>query len=55
VPSIDILRGDGYDVQAFAYPFGSRTDEIDQAILKYVPVLRSVSYAWSPVESPCPH
>src|SRR5262249_43149094 len=24
-PSIDVLRGDGYDVQAFAYPFGART------------------------------
>lgn len=55
VPSIDILRGDGFDVQAFAYPFGQRTEEIDRAILAYVPVLRSVSYTWSPAESPCPH
>jgi peptidoglycan/xylan/chitin deacetylase (PgdA/CDA1 family) len=55
VPSIDALRTDGFDVAAFAYPFGERTEEIDRAILDYVPVLRSVSYTWSPIESPCPH
>lgn len=53
-PSIDRLVADGYDVQAFAYPFGSRTSELDRALLGRVKVLRSISYAWEPVESPCP-
>ncbi len=53
-PSIDALRADGYDVQAFAYPFGQRTGELDRALLAQVPVLRSISYAWEPIESPCP-
>lgn len=33
LPSIDRLRADGYPVEAFAYPFGMRTDETDHAIL----------------------
>lgn len=53
-PSIDLLVADGYDVQAFAYPFGQRTDELDRALLARVAVLRSIEYAWEPVESPCP-
>ncbi len=54
-PSIDRLVADGYPVQAFAYPFGARTDEMDAAILKQVPIVRSVAMTWGVViEDPCP-
>jgi len=53
-PSIAAMREDGYEVHAFAYPFGARTDELDQAIAKRVPVLRSVSFSYDLVQSPCP-
>lgn len=55
-PSIDELRDDGYTVDAFAYPFGSRTDETDKAVLDQVKIVRSVAYAWdSPAMDPCPY
>jgi hypothetical protein len=53
-PSIDVLRGDGYDVQAFAYPFGARTGELDDALLGRVPLLRSVAFSYEGVAEPCP-
>ncbi|MEO6771572.1 MAG: polysaccharide deacetylase family protein [Kofleriaceae bacterium] len=54
-PSIDHLREDGFPVTAFAYPYGSRTDETDRAILDHVSILRSVAYTWeSPATDPCP-
>jgi peptidoglycan/xylan/chitin deacetylase (PgdA/CDA1 family) len=53
-PSIDALETDGYTVSAFAYPFGARTREIDDAIQERVPVLRSVEFSYSGVVSPCP-
>jgi len=53
-PSIDRLRADGYEVSAFAYPFGARTGELDDAIARRVPVLRSVSFSYELVDSPCP-
>lgn len=31
--SIDLLQQDGFDIVSYAYPFGTRTDEIDRAIL----------------------
>lgn len=55
-PSIDELEADGYTVSAFAYPYGSRTDETDKAVLERVPIVRSVAYAWdSPAVDPCPY
>jgi peptidoglycan/xylan/chitin deacetylase (PgdA/CDA1 family) len=54
-PSIAILRNDGFTVDAFAYPFGARTTELDKAIAKRVPVIRSVAFAYHLVEGPCPH
>jgi peptidoglycan/xylan/chitin deacetylase (PgdA/CDA1 family) len=54
VPSIALLQADGYQVGAFAYPYGARTHETDRAILPYVRVLRSVVFTWPEVESPCP-
>mgnify|MGYP001551528316 CR=1 FL=1 len=55
LPSIDLLRRDGYDVTTFAYPFGSRTDETDGAILDHVSQIRSVAFTWSGVADPCPY
>jgi len=53
-PSIAVLQDDGYEIHAFAYPFGARTGEIDAAIAKRVPVIRSVEFTYWGVESPCP-
>ncbi|HEX4419376.1 MAG TPA: polysaccharide deacetylase family protein [Kofleriaceae bacterium] len=53
-PSIQALVDDGYEVHAFAYPYGARTDELDAAIAKRVPVIRSVSFSYPEAESPCP-
>jgi peptidoglycan/xylan/chitin deacetylase (PgdA/CDA1 family) len=53
-PSIAALRADGFDVQAFAYPFGARTGQIDGAIARRVPVLRSVAFSYTLVQDPCP-
>jgi peptidoglycan/xylan/chitin deacetylase (PgdA/CDA1 family) len=54
-PSIQVLRDEGFEVNAFAYPFGARTGEIDAGIAKRVPVIRSVAFSYPEVESPCPH
>jgi peptidoglycan/xylan/chitin deacetylase (PgdA/CDA1 family) len=53
-PSIDVMRSDGYDIQAFAYPFGVRTGETDRAIARRVPVIRSIAYTIPLVNDPCP-
>lgn len=55
LPSIEILRADGYEVTSFAYPFGARTGETDRAILEHVPIVRSVEFPTSGAFSPCPH
>lgn len=55
VPSIELLRADGYPVTSFAYPFGARTSELDEALLAHVSLLRSVVFALgTPIQSPCP-
>ena len=54
-PSIKVLRDAGFDTNAFAYPYGARTSETDRAIGKRVPVIRSVSFTYTIIESPCPH
>ncbi len=43
VPSIDILRADGFAPVAFAHPGGARTDAIDAAILDHVRLVRGIS------------
>lgn len=53
-PSIAALRADGYEVHAFAYPYGARTGEIDDALARRVPVLRSVAFSYTLVQDPCP-
>jgi len=56
LPSIELLRDDGFDPVAFAYPFGARTGELDDALLDEVELVRSVSFSLeSPlVADPCP-
>lgn len=54
VPSIDVLREEGFEIHAYAYPYGARTDELDRALLAHVPILRSVSFTYGAVASPCP-
>jgi peptidoglycan/xylan/chitin deacetylase (PgdA/CDA1 family) len=54
LPSIDILRDDGYEVTAFAYPYGARTGELDRALAAHVPVLRSVAFPVHGPIGPCP-
>ena len=55
IPSIELMRADGYDITALAYPFGARTREIDKAVLAHVSTLRSVAFSWSgPVMDGCP-
>jgi hypothetical protein len=56
VPSIERLRADGYDPVAYAYPFGARTSEIDEALLEHVQVLRSVTFTYDApiISDPCP-
>jgi peptidoglycan/xylan/chitin deacetylase (PgdA/CDA1 family) len=56
IPSIDLLRDDGYAVTTFAYPFGARTGETDHAILQHVSQVRSVAFTYSGIDdSPCPY
>lgn len=56
LPSIERLRDEGYDPVAYAYPFGSRTPELDSALLEHVTLLRSVSFSTGVplVSDPCP-
>jgi hypothetical protein len=54
-PSIDVMRDDGYEIVSFAYPFGDRTDEIDEAVTTRVPLVRSLVISRSFVTSPCPY
>ncbi len=54
-PSIDVMRDDGYEVVSFAYPFGDRTDEIDEAVTQRIPLVRSLVITRSFVTSPCPY
>jgi hypothetical protein len=56
--SIEELERDGYAVNSYAYPFGARTDETDEAILRGVPQikrLRSEEHSYRGLfTSPCP-
>lgn len=42
-PSIEVLRADGFTPRAFAYPYGERTREMDDAIAELLPVVRGIS------------
>ncbi|HUS27188.1 MAG TPA: polysaccharide deacetylase family protein [Kofleriaceae bacterium] len=54
LPSIALLEADGFDVTTYAYPYGSRTGELDRALLRYVDLVRSVAFTWSGPADPCP-
>jgi len=54
LPSIAMLRADGFDDSAYAYPYGARTGELDRALLAQVALLRSVTFTWSGPADPCP-
>lgn len=56
VPSIELLRADGYAITDFAYPFGARTGELDHALLEHVERLRSISFSidGALTTDPCP-
>jgi hypothetical protein len=40
LPSLHILEDAGFAVNAYAYPGGATTDQIDEALLRHVPFLR---------------
>lgn len=48
LPSLQILRDDGFTPSSFAYPFGARTEETDRAIAPHVRYLRTTP-------GPCTH
>jgi Polysaccharide deacetylase len=55
LPSLQLLRDDGFTVTSFAYPYGRRTGEMDHALLQYFERIRSVSYSIEGlVSDPCP-
>ncbi len=56
VPSLRVLRREGFAPTTFAYPFGARTSEIDRAVLEHVELVRSIAWTIrSPlVADPCP-
>lgn len=62
LPSIELLRADGFDPISFAYPYGNRTSELDEALLEHVQTVRTVTFAalrfellpGSIVSDPCP-
>lgn len=56
LPNLEVLRADGYDPVAFAYPFGARTSETDAALLDHFAIVRSVSFSTGVpiVADPCP-
>lgn len=56
LPSIDILRAEGYEVLSYAYPFGVRTSETDRAILDEgsVEMVRALAKPNELRANPCP-
>ena len=57
LPSINLLRDAGFEVLSYAYPFGVRTEEMDDAILGTgsVEVVRSLAKTSEYNFSPCPN
>jgi hypothetical protein len=43
-PDLELMRAEGFDPIVFAYPFGSRTDETDAALLERFSLLRGSSH-----------
>ncbi|HEY5944301.1 MAG TPA: polysaccharide deacetylase family protein [Kofleriaceae bacterium] len=56
MPSLDLLRGDGYEVLSYAYPFGVRTEQTDHAILgRGVEMVRALAKPNELRANPCPY
>ncbi len=43
LPSIQILRDDGFDPVAFAFPYGAHTRAMEDALAPMVPIVRGIS------------
>lgn len=43
LPALDSMRSKGFYPESFAYPFGSRNSETDEALLKHFRVLRGIT------------
>jgi len=57
VPSLDSMREHGFAPTTFAYPYGARTGELDDAILEHVDLVRSISWLFARnglLQDPCP-
>lgn len=56
LPSIELLRADGFDPVSYAYPYGNRTSELDEALLEHVQTVRTVTFTERPlpISDPCP-
>jgi hypothetical protein len=56
-PDLAAMTAAGFAPSTFAYPYGSRTSEIDAALLKRFTLLRSLSYLDRSVinAAPCPY
>lgn len=56
-PLVELMRRDGFSPATFAYPYGSRTNEIDRALLSRFALVRSLTYlyAGAVASSPCPY
>jgi hypothetical protein len=56
-PLLDQMTRDGFTPTTFAYPYGARTSELDQALLERFALLRSLSYLDRSLinSAPCPY
>lgn len=57
VSTLDAMRSEGFSPTTFAYPYGARTGELDEAILEHVELVRSLSWLFAShalVQDPCP-
>jgi hypothetical protein len=56
-PLLEQMTRDGFTPTTFAYPYGARTSELDQALLERFALLRSLSYLDRSLinSAPCPH
>lgn len=56
LPSIELLRADGYEVVSYAYPFGAHTAEMDRAILEHggLELVRTLAKSNELRANPCP-
>ncbi len=56
-PMLDLMARDGFAPTTFAYPYGNRTSELDEALLERFDLVRSLSYLNRSVinSAPCPH